>query len=289
MSNLQLQVSWQVAVAGSLFLSFIFVASLHIWKLAGYKDVNRDEAGTIQRRFLSAILSCICSVLLIRLLAHSVPEDVPGGLSLAELLGLRCAYFMTACINCLLLTATLFLGPLAQHGFVVLQGESKLFFSVEGGFRVLTRNLILAPITEELVFRACLVRLWVSASLSLKTIIFCSPFCFALAHTHHFIEHVRRTKSKKQALLQVLFQVFYTSLFGMYSNFLLIRTGSLIAVILAHTFCNHQGFPDIAFLFSSHEPLYEHRKWLGGVYLFGIAAFGWLAGPLTADFPSTFQ
>eukprot|EP00435_Cladocopium_sp_Y103_P013383 s4875_g3.t1 len=156
-------------------------------------------------------------------------------------------------------------------------------------FWVLMRNLVLAPITEELVFRACLVRLWVSASIPTKTIIFCSPFCFALAHTHHFIEHVRRTRSKKQALLQVLFQVFYTSLFGMYSNFLLIRTGSLIAVIMAHTFCNHQGFPDIAFLFSSSDPLYEHRKWLGGIYLCGIAAFACLAGPLTADFPSTFQ
>lgn len=289
MGDLQLQVSAPVAVLGSLFLSFIFVASLHIWKLAGYKDVNRDEAGTIQRRFLSAILSCICSVLLIRLLAQRLPDDVPGGLSLSELLGLRSAYFMIACINCLLLTAALFLGPLAQHGFIVLQGESKLFFSVEGGFWVVMRNLVLAPITEELVFRACLVRLWVSASMPIKTIIFCSPFCFALAHTHHFIEHVRRTRSKKQALLQVLFQVFYTSLFGMYSNFLLIRTGSLIAVILAHTFCNHQGFPDIAFLFSSSDPLYEHRKWLGGIYLCGIAAFTCLAGPLTADFPSTFQ
>lgn len=286
MGDLQLQVSAPVAVLGSLFLSFIFVASLHIWKLAGYKDVNRDEAGTIQRRFLSAILSCICSVLLIRLLAQRPPDDVPGGLSLSELLGLRSAYFMIACINCLLLTAALFLGPLAQHGFIVLQGESKLFFSVEGGFWVVMRNLVLAPITEELVFRACLVRLWVSASMPIKTIIFCSPFCFALAHTHHFIEHVRRTRSKKQALLQVLFQVFYTSLFGMYSNFLLIRTGSLIAVILAHTFCNHQGFPDIAFLFSSSDPLYEHRKWLGGIYLCGIAAFTCLAGPLTTDFPS---
>eukprot|EP00435_Cladocopium_sp_Y103_P000302 s5523_g1.t1 len=103
-----------------------------IWKLAGYKDVNRDEAGTIQRRFLSAILSCICSVLLVRLLAQRLPDDVPGGLFLSELLGLRSAYFMIACINCLLLTASLFLGPLAQHGFIVLQGESKLFFSVEG-------------------------------------------------------------------------------------------------------------------------------------------------------------
>ncbi|CAK8990749.1 unnamed protein product [Durusdinium trenchii] len=285
--SLQLQVSPHVAVLGSLFLSFVFVASLHIWKLAGYKDLNRDEAGTIQRRFLSAILSCLCSVMLIRALSSTVPEGMPG-LSLAELLGLRCAFVTTASVNCVLLTASLFLGPLVQHWFTVSQGESKFLFSVEAGFWVLTRNLILAPITEELVFRACLVRLWVSASFPLRTIIFCSPFCFALAHTHHFIEHVRRTKSKKTALLQVLFQVFYTSLFGIYSNFLLIRTGSLIAVILAHTFCNHQGFPDITFLISSTEWLHEHRKWLGGVYVCGILAFACLAGPLTAGFPSTF-
>merc|ERR1712232_1323354 len=115
------------------------------------------------------------------------------------------------------------------------------------GFWVLMRNYVLAPISEEFVFRSCLVRLWVAASFPMYIIIFVSPFCFALAHTHHFVEHVRKTGRKQTALVQVAFQVFYTSLFGMYSNFLLLRTGSTLAVILVHTFCNHQGFPDVAF------------------------------------------
>ncbi|CAJ1434496.1 unnamed protein product [Effrenium voratum] len=277
--GLKLQISAFGALLGSLFLSFTFVASLHIWKFAGYKDTNRDDPGTIKRRFVSAILSCLCSALLVRLLAREAPES-EHGLSFSELLGVRCDLLGKACVNCFALTALLFLGPLVQHLLVVLKGYDKLFLANGLGFWVITRNLVLAPITEEFVFRGCLVRLWVSAGLPLMATIFCSPFCFALAHAHHFVEHVRRTRSKKQALAQVLFQVFYTSLFGMYSNFLLIRTGSLLAVILAHAFCNHQGFPDVGFFVSSSEPLYEHRKLMGAIYLLGIVGFACSAGPM---------
>eukprot|EP00439_Symbiodinium_sp_Y106_P038182 s1304_g4.t1 len=286
-TKFRLQVSAPAAVLGSLFISFVFVASLHVWKFAGYKDFNRDEEGTIQRRFVSAFFSCLCSALLLRFLAQSVETGEPG-LTFPELLGFRSEFMASACVNCVSLTAALFIGPLVQHGFSYLRGYQP-FLTTRGGFWVITRNLILAPITEEFVFRACLIRLWVGASLPLLMIILCSPLCFALSHTHHFVEHVRRTRSKKQALLQVLFQVFYTTLFGIYSNFLLIRTGSTIAVILAHTFCNQQGFPDVSFFVDSDDVLHAHRKWLGGVYLLGIAAFATLIGPLTAGFPSTFR
>lgn len=252
----------------------------------GYQDANRDAIGTIQRRFVSAVLSCACSAGLVRALARPAAAG-EFGLSLSELLGLRFEQLIMACVCCFLLTASLFVGPIVQHWLGVAAGYEEVF-RLPGGPWITARNLVLAPITEEFVFRACVVRLWVSASFSKPVIVFCSPFCFALAHAHHFIEHVRRTGNKKQALLQVAFQVFYTSLFGMYSNFLLLRTGSTLAVILAHTFCNHLGFPDLNFLVSKQDPLHRHRTWLGSLYLAGIVAFSMLIAPMTSGFASEF-
>lgn len=281
-----LDVSPFTALLGSFGLSFSFVGSLYLWKLAGYKDANRDDTGTIQRRFLSALLSCIFSVVLISSLTDSAKEG-DNGLTFFELFGFESENVFLACFNCLVLTMILFVGPLAQHMVGVYEGSVE-FFDL-GDPWVALRNYVLAPFTEEFVFRACLVRLWVAASFPMWTIIALSPFCFAMAHAHHFIEHMRKTGNKKTALTQVLFQVFYTSLFGMYSNFLLLRTGSTVAVILTHTFCNHQGFPNVGFLFDRYNPLHPHRLWLGGLYLTGVVAFCCSIRPLSAGFVSTFS
>lgn len=287
MGRLVLEASPAAAVLGSLALSFSFVGSLYLWRLAGYRDANRDETGTIQRRFLSALLTCACSAALILGLARPAAAAEPAGLPALALLGLEAEGLARACGSCLALTAALFAGPLAQHGAAVAEGFAPLA-SLPGGPWVALRNYALAPFTEEFVFRACLVRLWTAAGFSWGAIIFFSPFCFALAHAHHFVEHVRRYRDKKAALLQVAFQVFYTSLFGMYSTFLLLRTGSTVAVILAHSFCNHQGFPDLAFFVSHAHPLYRHRTWLGPLYLTGVAAFCCLLAPATRGFAPRF-
>lgn len=280
--GLTLSVSRYVAVLCSFALSFCFVVSLHLWKFLGYKDHNRDASDTIKRRFMSAMLSCaICGGMI-----FALADTSPSGLSLAELLGFR--EVVLPSIRCLALTATLFVGPLVQHAVASLISCTSLASWPPGGGWVAARNYALAPFTEEFVFRACLVRLWVAASIPMGVVIFLSPFFFALAHTHHYIEHVRRFGDKRIALVQVSFQVFYTSLFGMYANFLLLRTGSTTAVILTHSFCNHQGFPDLAFLVSQGHVLYRHRIWLAVLYCAGVAAFAWLLWPLTDGFASTF-
>jgi len=284
--SLVLQVSPAIAVLGSVILSFSFVAFLYLWKLAGFVDASRDETGTIQRRFISALLSCLCSACLIYGLSQE--KKGPGGLSLLELLGLQARGAALASAACLLLTAVLFVGPMVQHLVTFTHGDAPLMSLPGGGTWIALRNLLFAPFTEEFVFRACLVRLWVAASFPTGAIIFCSPLCFAIAHAHHFIEHVRRTGHKQTALMQVAFQVFYTSLFGMYCNFLLLRTGSTLAVILTHSFCNHQGFPDVGLFVMTNHPLYKHRNWLGLLYLVGIIMFGYLLMPLTQNFKSSF-
>ena len=49
------------------------------------------------------------------------------------------------------------------------------------------------------------------------------------------------------------FQSTYTTIFGMYSAFLFIRTGHIAAPVVAHGFCNFMGFPDFNELLN-HPP-----------------------------------
>mmetsp|Transcript_28111 Transcript_28111/g.78778 ORF Transcript_28111/g.78778 Transcript_28111/m.78778 type:complete len:159 (-) Transcript_28111:33-509(-) len=150
------------------------------------------------------------------------------------------------------------------------------------------RDEVVAPLTEEFVFRACCARLWDGASFPAPLIIAGLPLCFGLAHAHHFAEHMRRLENKRLAAAQVAFQLLYTSIFGAYATFLLLRTGSAIAVFLVHAFCNHMGVPDLGFLQEQHV-LAHRRNAILAVYVVGMVAFGYLLSPLTAGRPTTFR
>lgn len=105
--------------------------------------------------------------------------------------------------------------------------------------------LFQGPITEEVLFRSASVPLLLLSQTSNTTIIFLTPIIFGLAHVHHFYEF-RISHPHTQvvsALLRSLLQFTYTTLFGGYATFIFLRSGSLLSVILVHTFCNWMGFP----------------------------------------------
>ena len=91
------------------------------------------------------------------------------------------------------------------------------------------------------------------------------------AHVHHAWElHVIRGLSLRSAALTAVCQGLYTSvrpqqritaasrvcsrlltqLFGAFATLLLLRTGTLVAPLLAHVFCNWQEFPQFSRLLS---------------------------------------
>ncbi|KAG5977275.1 hypothetical protein E4U55_006920 [Claviceps digitariae] len=83
------------------------------------------------------------------------------------------------------------------------------------------------------------------AGCSGKSIILFSPLVFGTAHLHHFYEF-RVTHPHTPlavAIARSVLQLSYTTLFGAYATFLFLRTGSLLAVVLVHTFCNCMGLP----------------------------------------------
>lgn len=72
-----------------------------------------------------------------------------------------------------------------------------------------------------------------------------APLYFGVAHVHHFYEFrlTHPDVSTLGAIFRSVFQFGYTTIFGWYATFVYLRTGSLWAVILAHSFCNWCGLP----------------------------------------------
>ena len=140
------------------------------------------------------------------------------------------------------------------------------------------RNLIIAPFTEEFVFRACLVPILQSTTLSNTQVCWITPLFFGVAHFHHAIQKLRQGEHYLNVvIIQTIFQFSYTTLFGAYVCYVYIRTNkSLMAITLSHSFCNWMGIPNFAFLspIRSTKTLYEHRYFLMVVHLLGLFGFG---------------
>ncbi|KAI3881835.1 hypothetical protein MKX03_027455 [Papaver bracteatum] len=105
------------------------------------------------------------------------------------------------------------------------------------------------------------------------TIIFFSPIFFSLAHLNHFLElYFQQNYTFLKASLIVGLQLGYTVLFGSYASFLFIRTGHLIAPVVAHVFCNIMGLPMLS----------SQRKGLSiAATVAGFLGFIWFLFPAT--------
>ncbi|EIN12707.1 Abi-domain-containing protein [Punctularia strigosozonata HHB-11173 SS5] len=154
-----------------------------------------------------------------------------------------------------LVTPMLFAGSLyAQYLFLKLPGQSR--WTVRGSLLPLfntwtgLRNFVFGPITEELVFRSCILAAYHLAGASKRFMIFVTPLWFGLAHVHHALETYQRLgqtpQALKTALVSSLFQFGYTTLFGFHAGYLFLRTSSIWPPIVAHVFCNIMGLPQIS-------------------------------------------
>ncbi|EEE63398.1 hypothetical protein OsJ_18210 [Oryza sativa Japonica Group] len=136
------------------------------------------------------------------------------------------------------------------------------------------RNCVVAPITEELVFRACMVPLLLCGGFKIYNIIFLSPVFFSLAHLNHLFELHQQGRNFTRSLLIVGVQLGYTVIFGWYAVFLFTRTGNIVSPIVAHIFCNIMGLP----VFSSPQK----RGVASVAFLAGSLSFFWLLFPATS-------
>ncbi|XP_036261562.1 CAAX prenyl protease 2 [Molothrus aeneus] len=266
------------AVLGCLSLACSYVGSLYVWG----SPLPRDHPSVIKRRFTSVLVVSGLSPALVWLWKEltGVKADTP----LPALLGLRLEGLVPATLLPLLLTMILFLGPLIQLSMdcpwrwldgIRVALDPRVWALCLGDVRWL-RNQVVAPLTEELVFRACMLPMLVPCTGPGPAVLAC-PLFFGVAHFHHVIEQLRfRHGSVGSIFMAAAFQFSYTAVFGAYTAFLFLRTGHLAGPVLCHSFCNSMGFPALGAALG-----HPRRRALLPAYLLGVLGFLLLLHPLT--------
>ncbi|KAI8472088.1 MAG: hypothetical protein J3K34DRAFT_216570 [Monoraphidium minutum] len=239
------------AVAACSLIAASYVASLYVWRP---HPGGRQHPAVISRRMLS--VACACSFSWLPVAALNAQRG--GGATTAELLGLRWRAAPTAAALPLAAVGLLFLGPLLHlaasgaarraHPQLTAVAEAWRGGSASGGARAarlqLLRDLVVAPASEEWVFRACMVPLLWLAGVPRRTIVFGTPLFFGAAHLHHLRELTRvQGMALGPAAAVVLFQFLYTTVFGWLATWVFLSTGHALAPALVHAACNAMGVP----------------------------------------------
>ncbi|TKA68636.1 hypothetical protein B0A55_07376 [Friedmanniomyces simplex] len=252
----------QTALLCAALYTLIYIAPFYLSPtLRSTPLQSRDAPAVIRARVRAVALSCLFStVITVYILAIPGQATPP---EIARLLGLW-PLDPRDIARTLALVATLFAGPLyetliidsAWRQLAPATLTSGLFSNNNKNHNwIAYRNLLVAPASEELVFRSLTISLHLLARASPPRIIFTTPLIFGLAHVHHLAEFLQsRTPAGHRSpplqiwingLVRTLFQFTYTSLFGLFAAFVYLRTGNLWAVMLAHGFCNGMGVPRV--------------------------------------------
>ncbi|KAG6437251.1 hypothetical protein SASPL_102163 [Salvia splendens] len=267
------------AVSACIGMAVFYVALLYSPTLILRLPPPNSYTSFLTRRFCAAV-SSIVSLIVASLI---LPITGCEASSLLCVYGIRMDHIWQALVYPLLLTAFMYSGSFALKFLIMLQ-TSREYLDSGGNLSVacvksislktvdwvvstascmsswrnyfviiwfLLRHSILvaeaissAPLTEELVFRACMIPLLLCGGFSTYTVIFLCPVFFSFAHMNHLLEfYLQRNYSLLKACQVVVkdgleqvnkeltdmeqkgFQLVYTVIFGAYASFLLIRTG----------------------------------------------------------------
>ncbi|KAF9446382.1 Abi-domain-containing protein [Macrolepiota fuliginosa MF-IS2] len=253
----------------------------------------RDDPEVIKARLTAvSIASLVCCTSVYIVLYTITPTPAPTLWDLAARLGFILPRNVLVSFTISSLTATawdvlklhlitpvLFFGPLYATWLAGVMPGQRYWsweFHVRRGLWTWQgiRNVIVAPPTEEIVFRGCILSILHLAGASKYQLIFLSPLSFGLAHVHHawdtFNRYGRTSQAAMRALLVTFFQLTYTTLFGCYTAFLFLRTSSIYPAISAHMFCNFMGFPRIGY----EMQMFPRRKTsIAIAYALGVLGF----------------
>ena len=146
----------------------------------------------------------------------------------------------------------------------------------EQQYWIALRNYFIAPWTEEIIFRGCMIQALLSTGMSTKQVTLLAPLFFGIAHVHHALKRLSQGERPKMVLLATTFQFLYTTAFGSYASHAFIRVGSVVPVTLSHSYCNWMGLPDLSCFGNHKHPLHRHRLVIFVFYVLGIVGFGYL-------------
>lgn len=284
-------ISKSLAVTSCAAMAFFYVAILYSPTLILRLPPPISFQSFLIRRFMCAAVSSLLSLILCALILPIRSWDASY---LSGVYGIRLDHVWQAAVYPVSLTSLLYAGSLVLKSMSLLNSRKEHWNDSEGHssncinnvlqmvigkmFSIASnvsawRNYFVAPLTEELVFRACMIPLLLCGGFKTYGVIFFCPIFFSLAHLNHFLEFcTEQNCSLLKASMVVGFQLGYTVIFGSYASFLFIRTGHLIAPVVAHIFCNFMGLP----------VLYSRRNGIVSfAFIAGVAGFLWLLFPAT--------
>ncbi|XP_043697765.1 CAAX prenyl protease 2 isoform X2 [Telopea speciosissima] len=280
-----------VAVIACTAMTIFYVAILYAPTLILRLPHPTSLNNFMIRRFVCAGISTIVSIFFCALI---LPMRRLEASSVLGAYGIRLDHLWHAVVIPISLTSLVYTGSLVSKFMSLLSswnqheicGEGSLSECVkiasqrflerisEMASNVLVwRNYFVAPLTEELVFRACMIPLLLCGEFGTYKVMLLSPIFFSLAHLNHFLElYCQQKYTFIKASMIVGLQLCYTVIFGCYASFLFMRTGHLLAPIVAHIFCNMMGLPALS----------RRNKGLTSVaFVAGVAGFLWFLFPAT--------
>lgn len=237
----------------------------------------RDDDAVIKARLYAVCFSTFCSVIILAWIIYQTDtSSQPPWITIRLQLG-----FVNPPAPLLAYTMVplLYMGPLYyrfllrtlpfQHRWSVRSSLLPIFNTWPG-----LRNWIAAPITEELVFRSCVLATMRLAEQSTTKKIFLSPLWFGIAHLHHtfelFDQGGRTTRAFQHAFFVCAIQLTYTTVFGWITAFLWLRSGSVFPCITSHIFCNLMGLPTPG---ADARVMPKRRTSIWTMHLVGVVAF----------------
>ncbi|KAF5954011.1 hypothetical protein HYC85_006867 [Camellia sinensis] len=244
-------ISKSLAVTSCAAMAFFYVAILYSPTLILRLPPPISFQSFLIRRFICAAVSSLLSLIFCALILPIRSWDASYlsgvyGIRLDHMVSIR-VHDWQAVVYPVSLTSLLYAGSLVLKSMSLLNSWKEHWNDSEGRssncinnglqmvigkmFSIVSnvsawRNYFVAPLTEELVFRACMIPLLLCGGFKTYGVIFFCPIFFSLAHLNHFLEfYTEQNRSLLKASMVVGLQLGYTVIFGSYASFLFIRTG----------------------------------------------------------------
>lgn len=212
----------QVVTAGAFSVLFVTGAYLEtLWK----KHVLSEYA-----RMLCQSLSVFSVTLLCYGYLLTVSDHLPLGVFWENALD------VSAICKVLLINTCLFLGPIVIN---CLSSNDGIASNMTQPTPYKVKAFLMAPIIEELHFRLLLLLVLDPEGEQRSFYLWTSSLLFSVSHSHR----VFSMKIDKSVILQILFQMLFTLIFGYYAALVFYKTKCIGAAIVLHCYCNMMGPP----------------------------------------------
>jgi len=297
----------KTAILYCTIISIAYVGSLYVFVPASIRALPRDHPSQIQFRSLACLFICagaICSYPYLFCTDNIESSDNLNNnllnrplLTIGKIMLFRFQnkyHHFLSFFGVLLHTCIIYIGPTfasllrvykirkqsssdSCNAFVITRRSLLSILPVnKEKFWIAIRNYFVAPFTEELVFRGCMIPPLLASGMSTAKVSLVAPLFFGIAHIHHALTRISKGERPSSVVLITIFQLLYTSLFGSYVSYAFIRSGSILAITFSHSYCNWMGLPDLNFVSNKHHLLFQYRMVILSSYVVGIVSFWYM-------------